>query len=725
MNKEEKIAHVEEKFSNLFEIFYSSIPNIRTENEQLLYESIYETGIKNVDTIKSIILYLINKVPDFQFNKDNYQNMILEKEHINNIMDYIWTIEDKPEIIPPNEYYEKIKSGLHMVQLETINNIIENKFQNGIISLATGCGKSFIILNCIQNFYEMQLTDNRSILVFTERKNILLDLFFTKLNGKYVEKTDYYDIWKKVGFIDMENFNIINLVSDKNNDWSLPSFLPKNNKTNLILINRVYLTLYEKYKKISLETSPQLIIYDECQGISAKTSFNFLKYAIEVWNSKILGFSATPYRSSGKARRIMKKNNLHEIFSLFENDNLLNIYQNYNILCAINDGICCKLDFVWYKLIKTKGINMKSDRYLPVTKDDVKNCMSILNDNIHKLYYKKIICWCSTIKNADRYKEYFIEILNNETHEYENLKGLSIYVDHSLNSEDYEDFYQSNGNSILFCVGKHREGSDIAKLDCGVFLDKVDNRGDVVWLQSIGRISRNSPNKDFGLIIDTYYEKETTDDYEVIIDKLIGYYILLETMMINNNNINKKELYEKAKKDIHLDETRRKLIHINNLNVYCENINWDDFSVHFEHLFNNKLQKKINIEGKERLEIICDILKTHYSWTHNTDFWNEYLTIDKTEYELPEDIYTEFKSIFNKKTWYELLGYDNMFFKKMEDFQDFFRKNNVKILNEEIYDKWCKIERKLPKSPDEYFRNNSKYISFKSLIIEKNNKVIV
>ena len=708
MEKSDLLKIIEFKFNDLDDIFHNTNINERDEDEQVLYDAYFNIGIKNIDIIREMLNEIIMNTNNFQFNRETYEKMISNDYYHKIILDFIWDIdyeehdiENHKKVLNEDEYYEKLKNGLNNVQINSIENITNNNFENGIVCIATGGGKSLIILKCIDIFNNL-LNMNRSILIFTERKNILLDLFyiFEKESEKYKPNHDYWNVWKRLNIINMEKFNLINLVSNKNKDWF---DLKSTGKTNLIIINRVFLTLNSEYKKIPCELSPELIIYDECQGITAKSSFEFLNFAKENWKSKIIGFSATPIRRS-RANKIQKQTNLNKIFNIHDT-NSLRIYQNYNILNAINDGICSQLNFIWYKLEK-RQVNKIKNRFHNISEDDVKNCMHILNDNIDKLYYKKIICWCSTIKNADLYKELFMKIRSEEIL-FDKLKDINLYVDHSINSSEYKDFYESLGNSILFCVGKHREGSDIKDLDCGMFLDKVEYRSDVVWLQSIGRIARKSNYKDYGLIIDTYYERENANEHEVIIEKLIGYYVLLDSLTINNS-IMKRDMYEKAKKDIHID-TEEKIIHLSNFNIICEGINWCDFSKNFNHIFENKIQKEIRLNNKDRLEIICQILKNEHEWDENTNFWEEYKIIDKSLNGFPDNIFEEFKIEFHKKTWYELFKFDHLFFSSIKQIQDYFRKNKIYKINDDIYSELCIIEKKLPKYPDEYFRLNKNY----------------
>ena len=78
-------------------------------------------------------------------------------------------------------------------------------------------------------------------------------------------------------------------------------------------------------------------------------------------------------------------------------------------------------------------------------------------------------------------------------------------IDTSKDSNDsYEEYANKDCNAILFCAGKHREGSDIKNLDCCIFLDKVQERNPKTFVQCIGRVLRKDKKglKKYGLIMD-------------------------------------------------------------------------------------------------------------------------------------------------------------------------------------------------------------------------------
>ena len=82
-------------------------------------------------------------------------------------------------------------------------------------------------------------------------------------------------------------------------------------------------------------------------------------------------------------------------------------------------------------------------------------------------------------------------------------------IDTSVESKEwatYHDYVTTSRLAILFCAAKHREGSDIPGLGMGVFVDGVECRGSAVFVQSAGRVIRQSKDptklKPYGLILD-------------------------------------------------------------------------------------------------------------------------------------------------------------------------------------------------------------------------------
>jgi predicted helicase len=135
----------------------------------------------------------------------------------------------------------------------------------------------------------------------------------------------------------------------------------------------------------------------------------------------------------------------------------------------------------------------------------------------------KIIAWCGTIELCKKWKNIFEKEFNFK---------FKYYIDHSkIDNNDYYSFRNINSNAILFCANKHREGSDIPKLDACLFLDKIKSRGIIPFIQSIGRVLRkdnNLPNKNKGIIIDSLLK---TDDYEkTVINKIFEYYNALNNI---------------------------------------------------------------------------------------------------------------------------------------------------------------------------------------------------
>ena len=185
-----------------------------------------------------------------------------------------------------------------------------------------------------------------------------------------------------------------------------------------------------KYK--NLKISIDLIIHDECHSIKNKTTKEFYQYILKK-NKDIscLGFTATPY---------------------LENHPYNNILTEYTIYDAYCDKVIVPPKICWVKCD-----NILSDI------DFIKICKEKIKD----LAYKKIIVWCGIISKCYELSKLWEKYFEN----------FFIGVDTSKDTDDlYEEFNNTEENSILFCACKHREGSDIMNLDCCIFLDKVEKK---------------------------------------------------------------------------------------------------------------------------------------------------------------------------------------------------------------------------------------------------------
>ena len=183
MEKQDLLKLVESKFDDLDNIFHNTDAENRDEEQQDLYNAYYNIGVENIYLIKTIICEIIDKTNNFQFTKETCDKMININEYHNTILNFIWdvgyeelNIDNIKISLDEIQYYEKLKNGLNNIQLESIDNVVKNNFENGIVCIATGGGKSLVSLKLIEIFNNTLLTKNRSVLILTERKNILLDL---------------------------------------------------------------------------------------------------------------------------------------------------------------------------------------------------------------------------------------------------------------------------------------------------------------------------------------------------------------------------------------------------------------------------------------------------------------------------------------------------------------------------------------------------------------------
>lgn len=648
---------------------------------------------------------------EFIKNKNNEKkNVIIEYNEI--LLPWLLTTE-----FFINIYENNCPAIIDITEIKSINKISqyiprENQVEafqllekygllTGIHCQATGCGKSFIIIKYIDYINKNKI--NPKVILFTERVNILSDLFsFSKDKGILQPDPKKIQYWKDIGVGDLTKYNIINRVTNKEKKWHLE--FKNSTGPTLLVINRAFLTLGKKYNIFEVNDI-DLILHDECHNTTSIQCHDFLLQSKKL-GVKIVGFSATPLRT-GKH----DKTKLLQIYSNEQNE--LNLLTNYNMIYAISRNLILPPEFYWYQI---DSYVKKEETDCLVTQEELGSVLEILNYIIPSLPNKKIIAWCGTISMAKHWKELFeksykqrpslrkfkfgLDTSETKTNDYDYFSKEPVNIDDNMSNMYY-------GNSILFCANKHREGSDIKLLDCCIFLDKVKDRSSIPFIQSIGRALRLCPdteNKTKGVIIDGFIKDKNNYEKEFI-DKIIGYYLALENISkLDNEQITKYDQYVKIIDIVKFDKEKQVInmkLGTNIIKIHCNKLEWESIISKFD----NILQEKIKLSEDEVFYLhIEKIKKLEQFKNYENNFWKEYKKLDHNNLGLPEDIYEPFKHIWDTKTWYDLLGFQNKYTSLFE-FRKLFSKKypSVDKINKSIYKK-VQLEFNLPNYPFEYYR---------------------
>jgi hypothetical protein len=338
---------------------------------------------------------------------------------------------------------------LRINQVNAIESSKRNNFSSGVHHHATGTGKSIIGLELIREYNTAYPKNN--ILWLCEQKSILLDQFSKQALGK----SGYKNLSK--------SFLITNLTVNRPDLWweCIDQSLVWG-KPILLIANRSFLTYSQNYKH--LRSTFDIVIHDECHSITNLTTQQLYDWLYNK-NPKIkfIGLSATP--------------------NLTDCPHLSKTISSYSILDALRDNVIVSPVIKW----------ISCDFAL----DDIE-VIKCFKKDILGLPRSKLIIWCGTIAGCKRLAAIWHTAFPNYI--------ICLDTSDKLSSEwhTYQDFRECSKNAIMFCAGKHREGSDIPGLDGCVFLDGVSERSSRLFVQSVGRVVRKdlTINKQYGLIID-------------------------------------------------------------------------------------------------------------------------------------------------------------------------------------------------------------------------------
>lgn len=573
------------------------------EKKELKFQDIrnyLESNYENVETRKLIdyIVDLICLDDDIFSIKKNKK----EKENDDELsVDENQDPKD-PTINIPLEEIIKF-SGFRKNQERAIDETKKQDWTSGVHDQIMGAGKTFIILKLIWEHYK-KYGGNKIYPIVCYRQEILKDLFFD-LNNNIDENKK--KLWKKYDIIDLDCFRIIDKINDKNKE-----VVNSKTKPNILLVNTDFLRAIDKanenddldYYAFDYDRIAYLTL-DECHGISANNLYDIIK-KIKYENKKhIIGFSATVLRDGAEKK-------LCDIFSSSldknEKDKKLNIISRYDFMDAIRDNIIVPPYYTIMEVNKT----VKNK----IGNSNKKIIEDVLKELFEKLPYKKIICWCRTIQQMKDYYDFFKDI----------FKEYKIYCSSShddILKDKYniadKEFFDSDGMAIMICVNRFREGSDIKKLDMGVYLDRVKKRTILVAMQTSGRVLRvdKAGKKTHGHIVDCLIN-DNTEKIEMLTAQLILSYYNKILSLSDENVENKKNLdnykllltkikdseYNEKEKvlTVPLDDNKEMKI---KLKLTTKSFDWK----YLKNILIEDLNKKYEAGEEESLKIQYELLK--------------------------------------------------------------------------------------------------------------------
>lgn len=617
-----------------------------------------------------------------------------------------------------NELYEKMNlrkkqevffKFLRKNQTNAINKMIEQKFVSGIHNQIMGAGKTWLILLTIKCHLEKTIRDkgniNKLYVLACKHQEILRKMFFDN-EGKLCDKKKLD--WKQNGIIDLDQFDIIKCVSDKNDDektkFSQKELEKKINnikRPTILIINTEFMRRRLSSKNISNKNT-HLCLLDECHDISGTNIYSTIRDI--KYNGKVhfIGFSATPLRGKSDKKLV-------DIFSTNMNvnavNNKLNVISTYSLLDGIRDEIILPFKFHYVEVEDTKGKNIGK------TNEDITK--KILKEILPELPYQKVIGWCRTIDQMIKWANFFIM----------NFPSLKVYVTshaddvHKNNyNTNFDEFCETEGKCILLCVHRHREGSDIQNLDCGLYLDAVKNRSILVAMQTSGRIIRFDLKKlkTRGVIVDLFVSDGEKSNSLLTVKKIIDYYKEIANLEVNEESREQYRELLRLLDDTEFDE-KEHLIKIkiddnnkHDIHLKIKLIQKEDDWQNIKELMKKEIAKQTNVSKEDQFDHIIDTLKKMKIFHKTCDFWDEYSRLEnKARLGLPENLYQEFKEFFDKKSWYEILGINTSeWLQTPEEVKEFLEEKGYKNMNEYSYMNYVKKHKELPPNPKEFFKSH-------------------
>jgi hypothetical protein len=329
-------------------------------------------------------------------------------------------------------------------QAVALEKTIESGFQSGCHAHATGSGKSFLGMSIVRAYFDK---NPRSIVIWLcEQVSVISQIFAKPGSRKGIAVCDF--------------------ATNKPKDWSANLASAQTfGRPVLVIINRAFLVSATKYRHIRANVG--LIVHDECHsGIGSTTSCFYDWLNVSHPECKVIGLSATPPQAKESPHP-----GLHQVLTRFS------IYDAYKA------KVILPLEIIWCPYLEHRPSHIE--------------CAKLAQHIAMRSSIDKIIVWCGTISNAEEtgmawatvFSDYVVSVDTSKSNPSHGLFSFDAFI--------------AAKRGILVCAAKHREGSDIAGLGLGVFVDGVADRACTSFVQCAGRVLRlGGPAKNRGIILD-------------------------------------------------------------------------------------------------------------------------------------------------------------------------------------------------------------------------------
>lgn len=144
-----------------------------------------------------------------------------------------------------------------------------------------------------------------------------------------------------------------------------------------------------------------------------------------------------------------------------------------------------------------------------------------------------------------------------------------------MKGDELNKFLLCDKPSLIFCVGRCKEGFDDSKIDFGINLDHVLERSKLMFIQQCGRALRKYEDKTEGNIVDTFTFCDEKTKKKQIINLIMEYTLFL----LEGESYSYEKLLESFEvKDglIHLKTDKGNIIEFNIIGSSLKEFNWKD-----------------------------------------------------------------------------------------------------------------------------------------------------